>query len=71
MTLRQILFSGFWTALIMSLCIAFVITAANAGLGGRFTAEWLANAAVGFIISLPLSFFLPPLLMKIMKLLKI
>ncbi|MDR1307769.1 MAG: DUF2798 domain-containing protein [Treponema sp.] len=71
MTLRQILFNGFWIALIMSLCAAFAITAVNAGFGGRFTAEWLAGTAVGFIASLPLSFFLPPLLMKIMKLLKI
>jgi hypothetical protein len=51
--------------------MAFVMTAVNVGFGSMFVDVWLTGAGVGFIVSLPLSFFLPPLLQKIMKMLKI
>jgi hypothetical protein len=62
---------GISMTLIMSLCMAFVMTAANSGFGSSFVSLWLTGAGVGFVVSLPLSFFLPPLLQKIMKWLKI
>jgi hypothetical protein len=58
-------------ALVMSFCMAFVMTAVNVGFGSSFITPWLKGAGVGFVVSLPLSFFLPPLLQKIMKKLKI
>jgi hypothetical protein len=71
MTIGQIVFNGFWMAFIMSICMAFVMAVVNVGLGSNFVAAWLSGAGVGFVVSLPLSFFLPPLLQKIMKRLKI
>ncbi|MDR0997942.1 MAG: DUF2798 domain-containing protein [Treponema sp.] len=32
---------------------------------------WLASWGIGFVVSLPLSFFLPPFLQKIMERLRI
>ncbi|MDR1430475.1 MAG: DUF2798 domain-containing protein [Spirochaetaceae bacterium] len=71
MSFGQIVFNGFWMALIMSVCMAFVMTVVNVGFGDNFIRAWLTGAGVGFIVSLPLSFFLPPLLQKIMKMLNI
>jgi hypothetical protein len=71
MTIAQIVFNGFWMACVMSICMAFVMTAVNVGFGSNFVAAWLTGAGVGFVVSLPLSFFLPPFLQKIMKRLKI
>jgi hypothetical protein len=70
-SIRQILFSGFSMAFIMSMCMSFVMTLINLGLGGDFVRVWLASWGIGFVVSLPLSFFLPLFLQKIMKLLKI
>jgi hypothetical protein len=71
MNIYQILFNGFCMALIMSVCMAFVMTAVNIGFGDNFLSAWLTGTAIGFVVSLPLSFFLPPFLQKIMKWLKI
>jgi hypothetical protein len=51
--------------------MAFVMTAVNVGFGSNFVTVWLTGAGIGFVVSLPLAFILPPLLQKIMKMLKI
>jgi hypothetical protein len=51
--------------------MAFVMTVINVGFGDNFVRAWLAGWGVGFVVSLPLSFFLPPFLQKVMKWLKI
>jgi hypothetical protein len=71
MNRNQILFNGFCMAIFMSLCMSFVMTAVNVGFGSNFIPAWLAGGGVGFLVSLPLSFFLPPFLQKIMERLKI
>jgi hypothetical protein len=58
-------------AFIMSMCMAFVMTVINIGFGGNFLVLWLKGWGIGFVVSLPLSFFLPPFLQKIIKRLKI
>jgi hypothetical protein len=47
------------------------MTALNIGFGEKFLIPWLTGWGIGFVVSLPLSFFLPPFLQKIMKRLKI
>jgi hypothetical protein len=58
-------------AFVMSISMSFVMTAVNLGFGSNFVTAWLTGAGIGFIVSLPLSFFLPLLLQKMMKRLKI
>jgi hypothetical protein len=58
-------------ALIMSVCMAFVMATVNVGFGSNFVTAWMTGAGIGFVVSLPLAFIIPPLLQKIMKILKI
>jgi hypothetical protein len=51
--------------------MAFVMTAINVGFGSNFVIAWVSGWGIGFVVSLPLSFFLPPLLQKMMQILKI
>jgi hypothetical protein len=71
MTIGQILFNGIGMAFIMSVCMAFVMAVVNVGFGSNFIAAWLTGAGIGFVVSFPLSLFLPLLLQKIMRRMKI
>jgi hypothetical protein len=52
---------------VMPLCLAFFMAAINAG----FLIARMSGWEAGFVVSLPLSFFLPPFLQTVMKRLKI
>jgi hypothetical protein len=58
-------------AIIMSLCMSLAMAAINVGLTDHFLAAWLSGWGIGFLVSLPFSFFVPPLIQKIMKKLNI
>jgi hypothetical protein len=51
--------------------MAFVMTVINVGFNDIFLTAWLTGWGIGFVVSLPLSFFLPPLLQHIMLKLRI
>jgi hypothetical protein len=51
--------------------MSFVMVVINVGLHTNFVIPWLKGWLIGFIVSLPLAFLLPPLLQKIMTWLKI
>ncbi|MDR1247408.1 MAG: DUF2798 domain-containing protein [Clostridiales Family XIII bacterium] len=55
----------------MSLCMSVAMAAINVGLNSHFWAAWLSGWGIGFIVSLPFSFFIPPLIQKVMKKLNI
>jgi hypothetical protein len=71
MTVRQIVFNGLSMAVIMSVCMSLAMAIINVGFGPHFMTAWLTGTGIGFVVSLPLSFIMPPLLMKIMARLKI
>jgi hypothetical protein len=67
MTIRQILFFGACMAVIMSLFMSLAMAAINVGLNSHFWGAWLSGWGIGFLVSLPFSFFVPPLIQKVMK----
>jgi hypothetical protein len=71
LSIRQILFFGSCMAVIMSMCMSFAMTAVNVGMNNYFLKAWLTGWGIGFLVSLPFSFFIPPLIQKIMAILKI
>jgi hypothetical protein len=42
------------------------MTAINVGFNSHFLKAWVSGWGIGFLVSLPLSFLVPPLLQKIM-----
>jgi hypothetical protein len=54
-------------AVIMSLCMSFAMAAINVGPGDGFVPAWLSGWAIGFVVSLPFSFFIPPLIQQAMR----
>jgi hypothetical protein len=51
--------------------MSLAMTALNVGLNAGFAAAWLPSWLAGFVVSLPFSFFVPPLIRKLMDALKI
>jgi hypothetical protein len=52
--------------------MAFAMTTINVGLDKPyFITAWLQGGGIGFMVSLPLSFFVPSLIQKLMRTLKI
>jgi hypothetical protein len=47
----------------MSVAMALI----NVGLNSNFWGAWLSGWAVGFVVSLPFSFFVPPLIQRVME----
>jgi hypothetical protein len=66
MTLRQIIFFGIIMSIFMSAGMSAVMIAVNAGFNSNFFRMWLPSYVIGFLVSLPFSFFLPPLIQKVM-----
>jgi hypothetical protein len=58
-------------ALIMSMCMSLAMTFVNVGLNSHFLAAWINGWGIGFLVSLPFSFFIPPLIQKVMEKLNI
>jgi hypothetical protein len=50
----------------MSAAMVAVMVIINVGLNRHFFNAWLSSVRIGFLVSLPLSFFLPSLLQKAM-----
>jgi hypothetical protein len=67
MKIRQIIFFGVSMAAIMSLCMSVAMTAINVGFVSNFVSACLSAWGIGFIVSLPFSFFIPPIIQKIMR----
>jgi hypothetical protein len=51
--------------------MSLAMAAINVGLNAYFWAAWLSGWGIGFAVSLPFSFFVPPLIQKVMHKLKI
>jgi hypothetical protein len=66
MTLRQALFFGIVMAIFMSAAMSSVMVLINVGLNANFFRAWLPSFGIGFLVSLPFSFFLPMLIEKVM-----
>jgi hypothetical protein len=71
MKIRQILFFGACMSALMSMWMSLAMTALNVGLNAGFAAAWLPSWLAGFVVSLPFSFFVPPLIRKLMDALNI
>jgi hypothetical protein len=66
MSIRQIIFFGSVMAVIMSMCMSLAMTLINVGVNDHFRTAWFKGWLIGFVVSLPLSFVIPPSLQKIM-----
>lgn len=64
MSQKQRIVQSIGMALIMSCCMSFVMAVKNMGFPPNFIAMWLPNALIGFLVAIPLSFFLPPVIQK-------
>jgi NhaP-type Na+/H+ and K+/H+ antiporter len=53
-------------AVFMSAAMAAVMVVINVGLNSHFFSAWLPSFGIGFVVSLPFAFFLPPLIQKVM-----
>jgi hypothetical protein len=51
--------------------MSFAMAAINVGLNRYFLAAWLSGWGIGFVVSLPFSFFVPSFIQKLMKKLRI
>jgi hypothetical protein len=51
--------------------MSFAMTIVNVGINNYFLKAWLTGWGIGFLASLPFSCLIPPLVQKIMKMLKI
>jgi hypothetical protein len=71
MSFRQILFFGLTMSLVMSAAMSAVMVGINIGFNSNFLKAWLPSYGTGFLVSLPFSLFLPPLIQKIIKKLNI
>jgi hypothetical protein len=58
-------------AVIMSLFMSLAMAAINVGWNSHFWGAWLSGWGIGFLVSLPFSFFVPPLIQKVMRQLNI
>lgn len=67
MSKRQRIFQGVLMALFMSLSMSTFMTILNVGLGSYFFQAWLRGWGIGFIVSLPLTFLLPPFIQWLIK----
>jgi hypothetical protein len=50
----------------MSAAMSAAMVVINVGLNSHFFKAWLSGFGIGFLVSLPFSFFLPPLIQKVM-----
>jgi hypothetical protein len=50
----------------MSAAMSAAMVIINVGLNSHFFKAWLSGFGIGFLVSLPFSFFLPPLIQKVM-----
>ncbi|MDR0596939.1 MAG: DUF2798 domain-containing protein [Treponema sp.] len=66
MTLKQILFFGIAMSIVMSAAMSAVMVVINVGLNSHFLEAWLPGWGLGFLVSLPFAFFLPPTIQKVM-----
>ena len=71
MTKKQIIFQKFTTAIIMSACMSFTMIVVNLGFVPNLFSIFLRRWPIGFAVALPLSFILPPLVQKLIKVLRI
>jgi hypothetical protein len=53
-------------SIFMSAAMSAAMTILNVGLNSHFFPAWLSGFGIGFVVSLPFSFFLPPLIQKTM-----
>lgn len=67
MSRKQKVFQSVCMALIMSCCMSFVMTVKNIGFHSNLIAVWFPNAVLGFAVAIPLSFFVPSLIQKLMR----
>ncbi|MDR3282811.1 MAG: DUF2798 domain-containing protein [Candidatus Methanoplasma sp.] len=52
-------------SIIMSLCMAFFMTAKNMGFNDQFVRVWLTDSCVGVLVSLPLAYYVPERVQKL------
>jgi hypothetical protein len=51
--------------------MSVAMAAINVGWNSHFWSAWLSGWGIGFLVSLPFSFFVPPLIQKVMQKLNI
>ncbi|MDR2163560.1 MAG: DUF2798 domain-containing protein [Clostridiales Family XIII bacterium] len=68
---KKQIFTSLCMALCMSLCMSLIMNIVNLGFIPYFLAAWLKSAAIGFLVALPLTFALPPLIRRIADKLKL
>lgn len=65
MSKKRRIFTAVSMALCMSIYMSFVMVSVNIGWVPHFFQAWLKGWSVGFCVSLPLSFIVPPTIQKI------
>jgi hypothetical protein len=67
MSVKFRLLASLITAFFMAVGMSFVMVAVNVGFVPAFPLAWLKGWAIGYMVSVPLSYFLPPRIQKLLK----
>jgi hypothetical protein len=51
----------------MAAMMSFVMVAVNVGFNPQFLSAWLKGGTIGFLVSIPISYFLPPLVERLLE----
>lgn len=65
MSKKRKVFTAIAMAFCMSLCMSGVMVLVNMGVTPHFWGVWMRSWGIGFVVSLPLAFIVPPAVQKI------
>lgn len=71
MSTKRKLFTAIGMALCMSIFMSLVMVFVNVGVSPYFFKAWLKSWSIGFLVSLPLAFIVPPMINKFANKLKL
>jgi hypothetical protein len=67
MSIKFRLATSLITAFFMAACMSFVMVAVNIGFVPYFFFAWLRGWAIGYLVSVPISYFVPPAVQRFLK----
>ena len=67
MSIKIRILAALLTSFCISLVISFVMVLVNFGFGPTFLSAWLKGLIIGFVVSIPLSYFLPQLIQDVLQ----
>lgn len=67
MSVKFRLIAAVITALCMSMCMSLIMALVNVGIGKYLLFSWFRGWGIGFLVTFPLSYFLPPNIQRLLS----